>query len=279
MAGLIHWILPCFAIEGAQGPAEGIQRETVKLSEAGAVERSCKPNMVPYQPPVVGSMHYPDQTIAPKAEGNRVVAENPQQGAAGTKNPESASETQAIKQHQTPTPLSQARARLGRPELTVRIPTSSSKPPVLKSWPSPDDSLNNQQALAAAALVNKPQPSLTETPAYTRWARAQANQTLVQQATKANLRDELECLSIASQEEGLSAYDDKPSAISAKPVSALRSSEIKNSSTHDFAYEEHRDMATRLTPNTLQLARRIVGHEDASLEESKDELNAGRKLC
>ncbi|KAI4176630.1 MAG: hypothetical protein LQ343_000921 [Gyalolechia ehrenbergii] len=317
MAGLIDWIFPCFGIGSSQGPGGSTQRGTKELPEAGLGEDSHRPNNTPYRPTVAGSMHYLSHPLTLKADNRSGVTDSPRQGTFDAKKPGLAYEMKAIKQHQAPGPLSQARAKTGRPELTVCIPASNSKPPVLKSHPSPDSALDEQQALAAATPVDKPERSKgerasrtapksttpvetpnasasvrvasnqhsaqtnpSETPAYTRWVRAQADQTAVQQPKNANLKDELDSFSIASREEELSAYDEQPSARSAKPVSALRSSEVKISA-HDFAHEEHRDLAARLTPNTLHLARRIAEQVGASTEQSKDELkmNAGRRLC
>lgn len=274
MAGLLYWAFPCLAIGGS---AEGIQSVTTDLSAAGAVEESHRMNVTPYQPVTAGSMQYPNKPLTPKVGSANVIVRYPQQGIFIAQKPEPTSEVKAFKQHHASTPVSQAKARVGRPELTVCIPVSRSKPPVLKSGPSPDDSLDNQQALAAAAPVDKPEAKSAETPAYTRWLRAQASQTPTQQAKQANLKAELENFSIASQEENLSGYGESPLAIAAKPAATLRST----TSSHDFAHEKHRDMATRLTSNTLYLAERIAGQNGTGPEDSKDELRlgSGRRLC
>ncbi|KAL8939132.1 MAG: hypothetical protein Q9216_003525 [Gyalolechia sp. 2 TL-2023] len=316
MAGLVDWIFPCFGI-GSLGTAESTQQGTKNLPEADLVEGAHRLNDALCRPTGIASMHYQSRSSTTKEDNVRGVTESPQRGTVDAGEADPAYETKAIKLHQAPAPSKQARAKAGRPELIVCIPASTSKPPVLKDHSSPDSARDKQQVFFAATPVDKPErsrgkralravpksttpvetpdasPSVSvasnqlsaqtdpsETPAYTRWARAQADQSTVEQPKPANLKDELDCFSIASREEELSAYDDTPSAISANPISALRSSEVKTS-VHDFAHEEHRDLADRLTPDTLHLARRIVGHDGANPEESKDELkmNVGRKLC
>ncbi|KAL8938473.1 MAG: hypothetical protein Q9211_003191 [Gyalolechia sp. 1 TL-2023] len=309
MAGLIDWIFPCFGIAGSQGPADDTRKGTKELPE-----ESHSSNNAQYRPTGAGSMYYSGRPLTLEVDN---VAEDRRKGTVDAKKSGPAYEMKAVEQRQDPTLLSQARSRTARPKLAVCIPNSNSKPPVFTSCPSPDNALDNQQTSGKATPTNKAnrsggtrapptaprsaivetpntsasvrfasdqlsaQANPSETPTYTRWVRAHADQTAVQQPKYANLKDELDCFSIASGEEELSAYDEEiGSAVSAKMVSALRSSEVMTS-VHDFAHEEHRDFANRLTPNTLHLARRIVGRDGTSSEESKDELkmNAGRRLC
>ncbi|KAL8836928.1 MAG: hypothetical protein Q9170_002728 [Blastenia crenularia] len=246
------------------------------------------------------------------------VGEDRGQGAGDTRETGGTYEMKSINQVPSQKPFASATAKPGRPGLSVRIPLSNSKPPVEKSHISPDSALENRQALDAASSRIQPaqdigrKPSLEksnpkkpvekspfsasssaasekpsahasvfETPAYERWRRTRKDAAAFQTPRKgATLRDELDRFSIASRDEDLSAFDEKPSAKPSMISAVIQSSELK-SSVHDFAHEEHRDFSTRLTPTSMKLARGIVQRTEVGSEGAKheDKVDGGRRLC
>ena len=314
MANLLDWIFPCF-IGRAGNRREGTRQGKKALPEANPFKGRPVFNSAVYHTNAPRSMVYlglPPKLKATKTDNH---AEDPGQGTVAAESSDTAYEMQPIKQSGAPTPLTHKKARLGRPDLTVRIPSSNSKPPVEKFHLSPDSGFDNHRAFRMAASIDSSaghhqppwrsptgprsgtaieKPTLAarsnvasgqtsaetnpfETPPYTKWRNAQKG-TLT--PDKGNLRDELDCFSIASQEEDLSEYAEKASVKSPEAVSSLRSIEL-NSSIHDFAKEEHRDFAARLSAGCLDLAHHLVEKGKAGIEEAKQEVkqDGSRKLC
>ncbi|KAL8719946.1 MAG: hypothetical protein Q9225_003123 [Loekoesia sp. 1 TL-2023] len=302
MANMMDWLFPCFSIGRSENPQEDIQRPKKQLPGTVPFEERPGLNNVPYRTSIAGSMYYLRVPPALKTDQITDVAKNPGQGTVKSNQSDPAYEMRPMKQPHVQASLSKLGTKPGRPGLTVCIPPSKSKLPVEKSHLSPDSALENRQALEMADAVDKPargkgarsslaksafktpleksafsagssvaseQPSAKtnpfETPAYTRWRRAQEGMTTVMAPKKVNLKDELDVFSIASREEELSAFSEKTSARSTKAVSKLRACELK-SSIHDWAHEEHRDLTTRLTPNCLQIARRVAQDGGTSSE-------------
>lgn len=307
MANLIDWVFPCFSISRSGSPKEDVQRPKKRLPRTVPFEERPRLNNVSYRTDIAGPMYYLGVPPTLKTDQTTSVAKNPEQGAIETKKSSPAYEMRPMKQPHVQASPSKMGTKPGRPGLTVCIPPSRSEPPVEKSHLSPDSALENRQALEMANSVDKPargkgarrslaisaskkpleksalsassnvaseqlsaQTNPFETPAYTRWRRAQEGRAAVMTPKNVNLKDELDVFSIASREEDLSAFSEKISARSAKAVPKLGTSELK-SSIHDWAHEEHRDLTTRLTPNCLEIARRVAQHGEADFKESKHE--------
>ncbi|KAI4120373.1 MAG: hypothetical protein LQ338_007062 [Usnochroma carphineum] len=225
-------------------------------------------------------------------------------GATGTGPPQEARSTKHSQDRISPY---DARAKPARPGLTVCIPPTKSKRPVEKSHLSPNSALDNPHALHMASrdveMVRPVRPSQRVffpspeaktpaeksafsatsttriehlsaglislgTPASSGKTSAPAGRSAVKASRKVNLSDELALFSITSDDEELSAVVEKPSTESVEVVSALPLREPK-SSVHDFAHEGHRDLATKLTPGCLNLARRLAHNGGAGPEGSK----------
>ncbi|KAL8906260.1 MAG: hypothetical protein Q9207_002134 [Kuettlingeria erythrocarpa] len=255
-----------------------------------------KRHNLPYRTSMAGSMYYSGASPTQNASrtdsiGGKRGHEETGMRAEGTKR-----EMNSFKPPCVVTTNSQARKKPARLGLRLCIPQSDlTTLPVEKDHLSPDSALEDRHALELAHLdpeqvgAKNPKPGqfytfsdkslilseqLTgrtnrfEIPASSK-ASGQIHARTTKGSNEVNLSDELALFSITSQDEALSAFDARMSATSVKAVSALRSGE-KNSSIHDWAHEEHRDLATHLTPNCLETARRLGQNREAALKaESK----------
>lgn len=293
MASLIDWVFPCFNIGRSDSPVGASQPSMEHSQKPILLEDRAKPTDIPYRTSMARSMYYSGAPSTPK-DGQ--TSNGRQRGANA-----------AAKQPHTAT--NHLRIKPARPELTVCIPSSRYRaPPVEKSRLSPDSALDDQHALqmayrnaeqarhserprrmffpssekkvpveksafSATSTAASEQSTATinpfDTPASS-MPSAPAGRRAAKGAKNTNLSDELALFSITSRDEELPALSERPMEGSAKVVSALRCKEVK-SSIHDWAHEEHRDLATQLTPSCLDLARRLGQNEEAKFEMSEPE--------
>ncbi|KAI4207817.1 MAG: hypothetical protein LQ346_000320 [Caloplaca aetnensis] len=242
-----------------------------------------KRHNLPYRTSMAGSMYYSGASSTPKASRTDSIGGKRSHEETGTTGKGTKREMNSFKPPSMVTANNQARKKPARLGLRLCIPPSElTTLPIEKDHLSPDSALEDRQALEFAHLdperagAKNPKPGqfytfsdrsiiLSEqmtgrTNQFETSASSKPSGRIRARTTKGNrkvnLSDELALFSITSQDETLSAFDARMSATSVKAVSALRSGE-KNSSVHDWAHEEHRDLATHLTPTCLETARRL----------------------
>ncbi len=288
MADMLCWWFSCFSTRACVTPEHSSEDGMERSGNTVPLEDRPKRHDLPYRTSMAGSMYYSGASSTQNAsEGSDSVGGKRSHEEIGMRAEGTKREINSFKPPCVVPANSQLRRKPAKLGLRLCIPQSDlTTLPVEKDHLSPDSAFEDRQALEFAHLdpeqagAKNPKPGQFYTFSQrsvilSEQMRGRTNRFEVSASSKpsgrnharttkgvseVNLSDELALFSITSQDEALSAFDAQMSATSLKAVSALRSGE-KNTSVHDWAHEEHRDLATLLSPSCLETARRLEQSE------------------